>query len=161
MVYQTHMLNSSSSRIQRMKPNRRPGPSVPLSTPAGMSPSPCKWQSLFVCVCLNAIFIILSLNQWILSMTSLCYFPSCFAYMCSVSWKHQTRTVVCPSRCGTGTEPLGMTSWGPCRLECLSSSKLLQLDGPLCFWLSYTHSCISTIRNVDKEALFDGCSISQ
>lgn len=63
MVYQTHMLNSSSSRIQRMKPNRRPGPSVPLSTRAGMSPSPCKWQSLYVCVCLNDIFIILSLNQ--------------------------------------------------------------------------------------------------
>lgn len=52
-VYQIHMSNSNSSQIQRMKPNRRPEPSVRLSTPAGTSPSPC--ESWFVCVCVNDV----------------------------------------------------------------------------------------------------------
>lgn len=42
MAYQTPMLNSSSPPTQKMRPNRRPGPSVPPSTPAGTSPSPCE-----------------------------------------------------------------------------------------------------------------------
>lgn len=41
-VYQTPTSNSSSPPTQRMRPNRRRGPSVPLSTPAGTNPSPCE-----------------------------------------------------------------------------------------------------------------------
>lgn len=120
MVYQTPTSNSSSPQTQRMRPNRRPGPSVPPSTPAGTSPSPCEFSVL------PYVF-----NEWGTFYRWSLHSSEFYSFFCThlVSWKRQIRTAACPLRFGTGTEPPGTTSWAPCRSECLSWSKLPTVDG--------------------------------
>lgn len=63
---------------------------------------------------------------------------TCLSSLCSIaSWRLQIRTVGCRWRCGTGTGPPGMTSWGPFPSAYQSSWNLQSVAGN-----AYSHVAI-------------------
>lgn len=84
--------------------------------------NPCWNESFTLWVCYGVACMY---KYWSWTVVT-CFFSPCPH---SVRWSHQIRTAVCLLRCGIGTEPPGMTSWAPCRLECQSWSKLPPVDG--------------------------------